>query len=61
MMASYAATAGAAGSVFRFPMMAFCCRSYSLKDGISTGALREYARAIARLLWPRFTWANRSG
>ena len=22
---------------------------------------REYARAIARLLWPRFTWAYRSG
>jgi hypothetical protein len=32
-------------------MMAFCCRSYSLNEGISTGALREYARAIARLLW----------
>ena len=31
----------AAGSVFRFPMMAFCCRSYSLNDGISTSALRE--------------------
>jgi hypothetical protein len=61
MMSSYAATADAAGSVFRFPMMAFCCRSYSLKDGISTGALREYARAIARLLCPRFTWAYRSG
>jgi len=55
-MASYALTACAVGSVRLFPMMAFCCRSYSLKDGISTGALREYARAIARLLCPRFTW-----
>ena len=41
--------------------MAFRCRSYSLNDGISTGALREYARVIALLLWPRFTWAYRSG
>jgi len=43
------------------PIMAFCCRSYSLNDGISTGALREYARVMARLLCPRFTWAYRSG
>jgi hypothetical protein len=27
-------------------MMVFCCRSYSLNDGISTGALREYIRVL---------------
>ena len=34
-------------------MMTFCCRSYSLNDGISTSALREYARVMALLLWPK--------
>jgi hypothetical protein len=31
-------------------MMAFCCRSYSLNDGISTGALQETADLFVGLL-----------
>src|ERR1035438_6029394 len=33
-------------------------RSNSLNDGISTSALREYARVMALLLWPRFPSAR---
>jgi hypothetical protein len=41
LASGYAATLCVAGSISWFPMMAFCCRSYSLNEGISTSALRE--------------------